>query len=377
MLDTVFLPVIEGLSGKKLATHIGEMDSSGATERTVRNWNRGKGQPSPETLEAIAISGRRQLRAKLLKLNWPEAEVSTYLQDASSMRGLLSGFVHSMSAPNRNIYAQTLTLALQIEETSDALREFRSANQIRPFADLLLSSSLIEAEHFTLPGLGVAPAAEVQQQVVDAVVWEDLDKPVKVITVNLVMQLMATLDLEFCAGYLGAFAATPVFDSLMPRVDPDAKPNGSGAYPALRNLFQIPVRRLIELSACLRHYKLHGKWPAVVPSVLEMEKRMDTDAATLTKWRMGRRFTLADFQSIWAAMHRDLPESDQPNTPTPLVFAAILLTHLYVKGSREKKPLSMFIPDPKIYTRWWHIQKQRSALKELNFGSESWMPALA
>lgn len=104
---------------------------------------------------------------------------------------------------------------------------------------------------------------------------------------------------------------------------------------------------------------------------------MDTDAATLTKWRMGRRFTLADFQSIWAAMHRDLPESDQPNTPTPLVFAAILLTHLYVKGSREKKPLSMFIPDPKIYTRWWHIQKQRSALKELNFGSESWMPALA
>lgn len=79
MLDHILLNVIEGLSGKKMATPIGELDSSVVTERTVRNCNRGKSQPSPEIIEAIAISGWRQLRTKRLKLEWSESEISKSL----------------------------------------------------------------------------------------------------------------------------------------------------------------------------------------------------------------------------------------------------------------------------------------------------------
>lgn len=377
MLDTIFLPAIEGLSGKKLATHIGELDSSVVTERTVRNWNRGKSKPSPETIEALARSGRRQLRKKLLNLKWPEAEVFKYLEEASAVPGLLSGFVHSMSAPNGNIYPQTLKLAIEIEETSNCLSTFRTANQMRQFVDLLLDSPLIEIDHFRMPGLEVPSAAQVRKEVVDAVAWGALDRPMGVITLNLAMQLMATLDLEFCAGYLGTFVATPIFNSLMPRMDPRGQPNDNGTYPASRDLFHIPVRRLLELSACLRYFKLHRKWPMQVPSVIEMETWMSTQATTITKWRMGRRFTLADFQSIWAAMYCYLPVSDQPTTPTPLVFAATMLTQLYVKGDRENKNIRMIIPSREIYQGWWRIQHQRPGLKELNFGSKDWMPALA
>lgn len=377
MLDPIFLLPIEGLSGKKLATHIGALDSSVVTERTVRNWYRGKSQPSPEIIEALAISGWSQLRKKLLKLNWSEADVFKYLEEASSLPGLLSGFVHSMSAPNGNVYPQTLKLAIQLDETSNCLRAFRTADQIRPFVDLLLDSPLIEIDHFSVPELGSPSASQVRREVIDAIAWDDLDRPMRVITLNLAMQLMATLDLEFCAGYLGAFVATPVFDSLMPRIAPRAQPNDNGTYPASRDLFHIPVRRLLELSACLRYFKMHRTWPIQVHSVVEMETWMSTEAATITKWRMGRRFTLADFQSIWGAMYSHLAILDQPGTPTPLVFAATLLTQLYVKGSREKKNISMTIPDPEIYRRWWLIQQQRPALKELKFGSESWMPALA
>lgn len=376
MLDTIFLLAIEGLSGKKLATHIGELDSSVVTERTVRNWNRGKSQPSPEIIDALVISGRRQLREKLLNLNWHEADVSKYLEEASALPGLLSGFVHSMSAPNGNIYPQTLKLAIEIEETSNCLRTFRTASQMRPFVNLLLNSPLIEVDHFRMPGLEVPSASQVRKEVIDAISWDDLDRPMGVITLNLAMQLMAMLDLEFCAGYLGAFVATPVFDSLMPRMDPRAQPNNNGTYSASRDLFHIPVRRLLELSACLRYFKFRGEWPTKVPSVLEMETCMSTEATSITKWRMGRRFTLADFQSIWAAMYSDLPVSSQPSTPTPLVFSANLLTHLYVRGSRETRPLSMVIPDAEIYKRWWLIQRTRPALQDLKFGSASWMPAL-
>lgn len=71
MLDTIFLLAIEGLSGKKLATHIGELGSSIVTERTVRNWVGGKSQPSAQTIEAIVISEQHHLREKLRKLNSP------------------------------------------------------------------------------------------------------------------------------------------------------------------------------------------------------------------------------------------------------------------------------------------------------------------
>lgn len=281
-----------------------------------------------------------------------------------------------MSVSNGDVYPQTLRLAIQIEETSNCLRALRTADQIRPFVDLLLGSPLIEVEHFSVPELGVPSATQVRKEVVDAIAWDDLDRPVGVITLNLVMQLMATLDLEFCAGYLGTFAATPVFESLMPRTDSRVQPNDDGTYPAARDLFHIPVRRLLELSACLRYFTCQGTWPPQVPSVLDMERWMHANASTITKWRMGRRFTLANFQFVWAAMHSDLPVSNQPNTPTPLVFAANLLTHLYVKGSREKKPLSMVIPDADIYQRWWLIQRNRPALQGLKFGSASWMHAL-
>ena len=379
MFDALFLPVIERLHGKKLASLVGDVSGSSVSERTIRNWLVGKSRPKPAQMEGLKEAGLRRYGENMPKRGWSEADVKKFLEGISVANGLLSSFIYSLSAQNDYMYPHTLALAFQVDELSIRLSELREADELPQFVAALLNAPLLGLEHFVEPEAGAPTANELQQEVAVAVEWKDLEQPFAVLCLNVVMQLLATLDLEFCSGYLKVFNATPIFQSLMPRLDATAIPDESGKYTMSRDLFHLPVRRLIELSACLRCIKLERKWPSDIPSVTEMAAWMNAEAVSITKWRMGRRFTLADYEGIWDAMFEYLPVKQRMAMPGSLAFATAVLTHLYVKGSRERRSLTLIIPDPEIYLRWWRIQRaQLESRKEgLPFGAIPWMPALS
>ena len=165
----------------------------------------------------------------------------------------------------------------------------------------------------------------------------------------------------------------------MPRLEPGTTPNENGKYENTRDLFHFPIRRLLELIACLRYFYINEKWPDKLPSVREMSAWMGSTPADLTKWRMGRNFTLRDYENVWQAMFRHMPEKCQPTLPIPLAFASTLLTCLYVKGSRERRNLEMICPNSEIYLRWWRLEKERllSQPDGLVFGTAPWTPLLS
>lgn len=379
MFDALFLPVIEGLRGKKLPSLIGDVSGSSVSERTIRNWLGGKSRPRPAQIERVKKAWLNHYGALLPQRGWPEAEAKIFLDGISGASGLLSSFVYSLSAHNDYLYPQTQALAVQIDELSLRLGTLREADQLQQFVTVLLNSPLLELDHFVEPEAGAPLPNELRQEVANTAEWKALERPLAVISINVVMQLLATLDIEFCSGYLGAFTATPIFKSLMPRLDPTAIPGENGEYTASRDLFHLPVRRLLELTACLRYFRRERRWPSDIPSVMEMAAWMNTEAVSITKWRMGRRFTLADYEGIWNAMYEYLPVKKRMAMPGPLAFATAVLTHLYVKGSRESQHLTLIIPDPEIYLRWWRIQRtQLERRKEgLAFGPALWMPALS
>lgn len=378
MFDVLFIPVLERLHGKKLASLVGERSGSTVSERTVRNWINGITEPDPTHAQRIKDEGRIFLHATLLKRGWPPVEAEKYIEGMMAAKGVLSAFIHSISAENGDKYEHTHSLAQQIDEISAALLELRRLNKLKQFGRMLLNSDLLDPEHFVDPE-SESSNETLMETVASARTWDDLARPLGVIAFNLHMQLLATLDLEFCSKYLKEFAPTPVFDSLMPRLDPAATTDETGNYSTNRNLFHFPVRRLLDLSASLRFFRLKRRWPTDIPSVSEMAAWMRSEPATLTKWRTGRRFSLRNYESLWSAMFDDNCGADQPPTPGPLAFAAALLTHLYVKGSREAKDLTMYIPDPEIYLRWWRIQRLRIESKHgaLPFGETAWMAALS
>lgn len=129
---------------------------------------------------------------------------------------------------------------------------------------------------------------------------------------------------------------------------------------------------------CLRYYRKRRQWPTKAPSVEDTTKWMDAQPRFLTKWRMGRRFTLDEFDGVWDRMFKDHPESTRPGTPTPLMFATVLLTRMFVIGTREQNNLSVAHGGAALYLDW--SERQRAAA-EMHFdkprvGTDVWMPGL-
>jgi hypothetical protein len=128
----------------------------------------------------------------------------------------------------------------------------------------------------------------------------------------------------------------------------------------------------------MRYYRKRGKWPTRAPSVDDAAKWMNVLPFTLAKWRIGRQFTLNDFDEAWERMFEDYPERTRPGTPTPLMFAMVMLTRMFVLGSHEKRNLSIAQGGAALYLDWWERQR---AVAEAHFdapltGTDVWMPGL-
>jgi hypothetical protein len=146
----------------------------------------------------------------------------------------------------------------------------------------LFHTAWLTDEHFKNPKLKLGPAT-LRESANHAMQWVDLALPTTVLLINLQLQLLATLDHEFSARYLPKFKLVPVFHGLFP-TRTACKSDGS----RIRGKVRLPVRKLLDMMACLRYGRLHGKWPAKIPSVSDSAIWMDVLPTMLVKWRMGR-----------------------------------------------------------------------------------------
>lgn len=378
MIQPFFMAIFERMEGKKLATLVSEVTDGPVTERTVRNWMVGKGQPSASQLEAMNRAAHHHLHNTLSKNGWPDVEIAKYIAGLSFVKGMASGLVFNMSPTKPETYSHTFALSVQIDVLSDRLAVFRETDQLRSFAGCLLESPLLALEHYNKLVAKDDGTEDLRKAIEEATTWDHLNRPFAVFTSNIVMQLLVTLDLEFCAKWLECYEATPVFQSLLPRFADHGQPDVECNLPITRDLFHRPVRRLIDLTACLYYFRKYKKWPEKIPTVAEVTRWMNGDDRRITKWRTGRRFTRRNYQEIWAGMFSHLPVSEQPGMPLPLLFAATIFSLLFVQGSSARKNFRMTVIDPDIYYHCWDIQRSRLAAldKGLVFGDIPWMPAM-
>lgn len=378
MFQPFFISIFESMEGKKIATLIGELSGKSVTERTVRNWQHGKGKPSASQLEAMNQAAQQHLRDKLSKSGWSEVEIAKWFEGLSTAKGFVSSLVWSMSPTEPLTYSHTFALSVQIDALAEQLLAFREADQLRSFAQCLLDSPLLSPQHYIELDDGDATAENLRQTIAEATTWDDLHQPFAVITFNVIIQLLVTLDLEFCTKWLRQFEAKPIFQLLLPCLASHAQPAAGSQLPISRDMFHLPVRRLIDLIACLYCFRKNGKWPKQIPMVAELTRWMNGNEKRITKWRTGRKFTRRHFQVIWAGMFEYQPVAEQPSVPLPLLFAATVFSRLFVRDSRERKNFSMTVFDPDCYCRCWSIQRSRLEAidKGLLFGDTPWMPAL-
>jgi len=375
-----FVKVLERMDGRKLAAMTAAASESSVTERTLRNWLGNSTEPDPLAMAALRTSGRAALAARLDSHGWPAEQRDAMLADLDACPGTVSAMVVTLQNGATH-YPAALQLAREIDLLDLRLDEYRKTRDLRGLVDVLLSTPWIDDAHLTDPQDDAWSALSVRRHLDKAQAWEDLHHPLALLVFNVQHQLLATLDLEFCAGYLGVFAPTPIFHGLLPRLAPGIDTATGCQIPIARDMFHYPVRRLLDTMACMRVRRSDGKWPHAMPSVKDFERRLELAgrpdlARDVVKWRNGRRFTTAQFIGTWESLYDDLPEPQQPPAPLAMMYAAAVFSQLFVAGSREQRTLSFVSPDPAIYRHWWDIQRNALATGStpLQFGSEVWMP---
>jgi hypothetical protein len=385
MNTKILLSVFERMHDRSIASMIaaGGAGTEGAvTERTARNWLEQRTTPDPETLKRLAAGSRQNLRKSLEASERPAEEREAIIEAVDTYPGFISGFAASLQNGGGK-YPAFIHLASQIDRLELALETQQAARNLEGWVQTLLEADWVRDEHLINPEVeGGAEATRCLMR--RAKSWEDLILPVAIFVTNVQFQLLATLDLEFCAEYLPDWEATPIFASLQPRLHPRTAPF-IGTISTRRDLLHYPTRRLLEATACLRalRYSPGREWPRAIPRASQMTAWLDLAgeeklASNLPKWRSGRTMNAARFDDLWQAWFSFLPEAQRPVTPLPMLYAVMVFTELFVKGSREGRDLTFISPDPAFYQHWWNIQQQKlsTGADALQFGTRKWMPGL-
>lgn len=371
MFEQYFMSVMERLYGRKISTIIAE--SGTISERKLRNWLDGTSKPDQRRLDKFDKRAFAWLQRQIDDSpHWPEERHTAYFEEVAANIGAASSLMHLVHWQSDRGCPATLDLARKIDALSLALAKQREDQNIAGYV-ALFGTDWLQDEHFHHPDQELAPA-DYRANSAQASVWTDLAVPTAVLLLNLQLQLLATLDHEFSIWFLPTFVPVPVFHGLFPY-----RVARQGGRSRSRGAVRLPARRLLHMLACMRYYRKRGRWPAKAPSVDDTAKWMDVLPSDLAKWRMGRRFTLDDFYGVWERMFKDYPESTRPRTPTPLMFATVVLTRMFVLGSREQNNLSVAHGGAVLYLGWWERQRTIAEAhhdKPRN-GTEVWMPGLS
>lgn len=340
--------------------------------RAFRGWLDGTVEPDERRQEALRTRMSQQARTHLEGLGWPEELVDVYVAEMGASTGVCEALILIVHWRFGRGCPATLELSRRIDELSQNLTERRKADDLRGFVRLLFDTEWVSDDHFNYPEHQL-DAAALRASAAAASVWSDVTVPVAALLVHVQLQLLATLDHEFGARYMPTFAPTPVFLGLFPN-----RVKLKEGVPRSRGEARLPVRRLLHMLACMRYFKSRGRWPSKVPSVDDTAKWMDVSPTDLSKWRMGRRFTLDDFEGVWDRMFKHYTERSRPGEPIPLMLAMVVITRLFVLGSREEKNLSLVPSADALYVDWWDRQRTfaDAQFNGSRTGTEVWMPGL-
>ncbi|WP_323144832.1 hypothetical protein [Massilia phyllosphaerae] len=222
MISTLSLKVLQRMHDRTVAGMVAEVAAKSVGDRTVRNWLSKSTTPDPVVLEQIRLQGLEILRENLKNKDWPGAERDAYVAGLDATPGFVSGMAFSLQSACDQ-YPATVHLAGQMDLLEQAVAIHRQAGDVRSAAQAVLDVEWLRDEHLAIPQDGIS-ADEMRLQLREAVSWDGLDVPGRVLVLNLQFQLLATLDFEFCAAHFPGLEPTPVFASLLPRFNLRVRP---------------------------------------------------------------------------------------------------------------------------------------------------------
>lgn len=355
MLNIPALAFIEISAGKKIPVLLAE--HSGVCERTLRKpaW-------SGKTVNKIEQGLEKNLRKQLSKAKYSDKEIDLF--SSNWPRTPYAGVIYGLQIPGKMEFPRTLEFAEKIDQISLNLSNAREQGRLEAFKRILLTSELLDQRYYVNVDDEWNSSAdpEALNLTKSAQDWRDIDKPLGILVFNTLFSLMACWDIEFTQQYFHAFEPRSLFSLVLPKLDPAAGDLSEVTIAKRRGMFWLPVKRLIELIACLGYFQNKREWPDHVPKL----SNLNESESRLVSWRDGTtNFRERDFCMMWQEL---CPDKISPN---PL-FVAATMWQIYLTDIGTNKTIHC-VDD--WYQGWWkaHFTKLASDL-DLSSGEKGRWP---
>lgn len=309
----------------------------------------------------------------MAKNHWAADEIDRYIATAPTR---LSGqpcawqdFVHVISQPEADLYQRAMDLARKIDDLDKELVDGIHQDSPSRYKDAVLACGWLDADDWwTLDGLSAAVARE---QFVRADGWHTITTAFRPVVANILLAFLAALDADCGRAYFSDFVPRPLFLDLLPR-QAAARRSGSDGRAKLR--FDLPVRRLLELSHALYVAQKDRQWPsrpAGRKAIGELIGELDRDVGKL--FDGSKKLTLEKYQRYWMQMFDRLPPSCRVNAPLPLLCAALYWQNWLVDMAKNHKLVSVFLFDGAEYLKWWDKFQSGAATRDDAHAWPSWL----
>lgn len=374
MLNSPALLFQEKSEGRVLARTYSEV--TGISERTLRKAD----NLSLETIKKSQQHSRDYVERQLVKNGYSTEEIQTWLvqhpgYDTPGM--LYSGLVYECQIAGYIAYPHTIEFASAIDRLSTRYFEARQQNNLAVFKDALLNHPVIGPAYFARIGAPTTQSTNnsLLEQLRAAEDWATIDQPLAAVTLNSLLSLLALWDVEFCSQCFSPFAPRSCFAMVLPKLDPKAGNADTGKIAKRRGMFWYPVRRLIDLMACMGEFAHNHNWPERIPKTQDIVRQTNESEQNLVNWRDGtKKFTRRDFTHIWHKLCPDRKGSTGPiGAPeaAPLFVATVFWQSLLVdvNTASKKKSITLIEDD---YLRWWTIHHEALRAKGTVFGASPW-----
>lgn len=366
MLNEPVLKFQEISEGRKLPSQLEE-----ATGVSAKSWR--KGTISSKKLEEATNNAKKYNINQFRKHGASESEIKEFVDKHpgfNNASALYSSLIYEQQVQGVMEFPRTIELAGKIDSLSSVLYNAKKSNILKSFKESLRREFFtdkifwIVEDDFEKLILDISSAKD----------WSELDFILKRLTVTTAISLFSHWDIEFCNQYFESYELRPLFSLVLPKIDPVMDELNIGdAVTKRRDMFWLPVRRLIDVMACINEYLRAERWPDNVPSVKDFCISVGEHMPNVINWRDGtKKFKYRDFDALWRAICKENALPNRATPPLPLFTAAIFWDIMLIQKNKLLVT-GINVIDEEYYRYWaWH----KNTLKEKRSGTKRWPKCL-
>lgn len=369
LMPLIPLQIMAWLQGKALRPFFSEISGlSSSRLRKGRNW-----EFRDSTTKNITKAAMQWSIDKAIANGWSQDDLSKLREgEPSTLAGKtrpFADFIHTLQTPDWIALPLSISFANEVDVMLNSLRIAYEDRDLDSFKHLLLNCNW--GQDVSNPAATEIEEINARKALHASSTWEETLTLAKQCFQNILLLLIAAIDVEYGSVYFGRFEARPLLLLVTPITAVDVDLNHLDKLPK-RNWLHKPYRRLLEFCYAIAFWAKHKQWPDKPIGRKDLGQILGVNDQSIGNLFDGtRKLTAKTFNVFWDRLCLDVANMEPFPCPLFLFIAANVCQNTMITQHPNQKLKSVTLIDRDHYTRFWTWHRQRWTSDPLKH-NESW-----